>query len=102
MLRAQRTGVACNLAPALMAAGAFVRYSSQGEIVDVEEFEVARAILAGDAQRAQPASSIEQSLRALHDLRASEHGGRSAHAPGPGLQGGGLAPGAICRKTKVR
>ena len=50
MLRAQRTGVACNLALALMAAGKFVRYSSQGEIVDVEEFEVARAIVAGDTQ----------------------------------------------------
>ena len=34
-----------------MAAVEFVRYNSQGEVVDVEEFEVARAILAGDTHR---------------------------------------------------
>ena len=34
-----------------MAAPVLVRYDSQGEIVDVEEFEVARAILAGHTQR---------------------------------------------------
>ena len=58
------------LSPALrMAEPEFVRYGRDGEIVDVEEFQVAKAIIAG---------AVQAPLRSLRGLRPSRHGGRLA------------------------
>ena len=56
--------VACSFCPAPMAAPAFVRYNRDGKIVDIDEFQVAIAILAGDTQ----ALSREAQSRHLFEL----------------------------------